>query len=1522
MLDDVVEYSTEGSAPGEYHIGTLPSKEGGKHVVVLARIAMGENLAASNTSVLLERLPHVQNVLVVGIAGAAPDPTKPESDVRLGDIVVSDLSGVIQYDHDKELVRDGEVIKEPRHLPRPPAARVAVASGDLVLAELENRRPWEDHFPRAAHLEWTLRPDKPDVLHDAEHPERVVERQLDEKRRLGFPRIFQSPIASANKLLKNARLRERLRKTFGVKAVEMEASGVADATWLRHAGYFVIRGTCDYCDDFKNDEWQGYAAMVAAAYARALLLNMRSESSPPEDLKERIKLPPADLSFLPQRLRDAFDAATKEYPRLTHALAELVRAESAIDIWEATWPTDRPWVTQVLQALDGVFERANPRLDAGELLVSVALPVFVACIRKQRIRTQLDRELDPEIFRRTLTELVASTPMVAQLLDGGLQEAGMLIFRWAMLRLLSQHRRAWLDNVLRAESPDVPLARWLAADSTIAPLVRSIGGEMAQFALLPEKHVFRFEEHHFSVRCKLVACILSLAELRVLGIDLLSTDVVQHIANLPDLVPAVEAQFRDLTITTETDGSWMLRGTCDEPVLDHAMNEMAAALDAELRSHRAAMSNYFAQHGGASFPTVGSRPEARIRDGVARYTTPHVVFALSADHARRLFMGSDLWGDASLAYRELYQNALDACRYREARSKYLDLPYTPRIRIFHGVDADGREFVECEDNGIGMDRDLIATCFAMAGRRFVNTDEFRREEAAWRERNIKIDVNSQFGIGVFSYFMVADELEVETTRMSPDGDVSPGRLRLRIPTASSFFRIVTLSPEEARAAARARCRERGDSESAFLDAGTRVRLTLRKTDSESEIVVSNPPSLDAIKQHVWFAEVDTEVRHHRGEKYVLTANQLAPWIQSAVEAGQDEPRFWWITDVVRSGEPGGHEVTTFRSRKSQNGGGAKYDCPGRVLVDGIATDVTTPGFIVNLRGRNTPKLSLDRREIRSDIRSLLERRAHAALVQLPFNVSDAFLSDLWTWDPRALHRANVRVANEGKAWIRQPYWWRRTRERPGPTVSDAYFPSAGRDTFGTPDYRNELLQLIELAKQMPDARDLTASVLEVRDVSSDLRKNLAFIPKGVWNAWTAAELAVPQAAALVCIERDRLSPMSPAYMSWLTGERISWCAARLMTFAELMDLAYEPAAELNDVIIDDRAAWLLGHGDFSMPWVEGRIETFDLLFFCANARSGLDEALGWYDELSKTLGIPNVIDISLARELGAMTPHEAQIGSLLRRGYGSGFRPSSVTEPRAALLARVVGVDCPNEPEKKPSFDGTEHEKGVHRELLRSLDRSTGRYAAAIREAGLDALCETARALGVSPASIAGDVRAVAARAEIICNWSEADLAEVAKLDTVDWNLLEVSSDWVSRKAVRALTLRKLGAAIGSNAFWLKREYGDSAGVHRRLTELYALFRWGSVPIDVKTVAACLELEYSTVALLHRVPANLRFSIPRLALLAREIGASFFQLADQIRLLAPLGVVGPRDGDSYMGQGWQSLTADAGPERQPGEDPV
>lgn len=66
--------------------------------------------------------------------------------------------------------------------------------------------------------------------------------------------------------MKDALVRDKLALEKGVLCFEMEAAGL-----MNQFSCLVIRGICDYSDSHKNKEWQGYAAMAAAAFARDLL---------------------------------------------------------------------------------------------------------------------------------------------------------------------------------------------------------------------------------------------------------------------------------------------------------------------------------------------------------------------------------------------------------------------------------------------------------------------------------------------------------------------------------------------------------------------------------------------------------------------------------------------------------------------------------------------------------------------------------------------------------------------------------------------------------------------------------------------------------------------------------------------------------------------------------------------------------------------------------------------------------------------------------------------------------------------------------------------------------------------------------------------------------------------------------------------------------------------------------------------------------------------------------------------------
>ena len=204
---------------------------------------------------------------MVGIAGGVPAPHHAEDHVRLGDIVVSNEKGIIQYD----FVKRTDTFEERRHSPKAPSAELLETIVALHSTELEGERPWETYIAAAVGSLGWVRPNfSTDVLHSP-GGRKVIPHPEDPDRTIDQPKIFRGPIASSNTLLKSPALRDLLRDEYGVKAVEMEGAGIADAAWIHDRGYLVVRGICDYCDKSKGNEWQNYASIAAAAYARSIL---------------------------------------------------------------------------------------------------------------------------------------------------------------------------------------------------------------------------------------------------------------------------------------------------------------------------------------------------------------------------------------------------------------------------------------------------------------------------------------------------------------------------------------------------------------------------------------------------------------------------------------------------------------------------------------------------------------------------------------------------------------------------------------------------------------------------------------------------------------------------------------------------------------------------------------------------------------------------------------------------------------------------------------------------------------------------------------------------------------------------------------------------------------------------------------------------------------------------------------------------------------------------------------------------
>lgn len=263
--DEFIPQNIPKGDPNDYRIGYITNRNSEKIKVVIAVLKeMGTNNASSVTSHMLRTFEEIEQVLLVGIAGGTPSPKNPEDHVRLGDIVCSNK--ILQYDNIKQTSKEVKI----RSNTDKPSSIILGKKNILDSEMLMDKYPWEQSIQNISDERTNFK--KPDISTDILKIEGVeVSHPEDNLRREENPRIFIGCIGSSDTLLKDEERRNYLRDNFGVRAIEMEGSGVANGTWTCEKSYFVVRGIVDYCNDDKSDLWHNYAALCAASYAKSII---------------------------------------------------------------------------------------------------------------------------------------------------------------------------------------------------------------------------------------------------------------------------------------------------------------------------------------------------------------------------------------------------------------------------------------------------------------------------------------------------------------------------------------------------------------------------------------------------------------------------------------------------------------------------------------------------------------------------------------------------------------------------------------------------------------------------------------------------------------------------------------------------------------------------------------------------------------------------------------------------------------------------------------------------------------------------------------------------------------------------------------------------------------------------------------------------------------------------------------------------------------------------------------------------
>ncbi|KAM0457194.1 hypothetical protein ACHAPV_006834, partial [Trichoderma viride] len=282
---DAREYNLPDDDNNDYTLGRI-----GEHLVAITALPeYGTDTAAAVAKDMMRSFPSIKIRLMVGIGGGAPT---SKHDIRLGDIVVSvpynGKSGVLQYDFGKTM--QNQEFQMTRVLNQPPQNLLSAVNGLRTDYESQGHlleEEIESAFQRLPRLRETYKrpnqsPDKlykSDVIHPR-HDDRSCSIACGDATSSIVPRTKRPPdktitihyglVASANQVMKDATTRDKLALQNEVLCFEMEAAGL-----MNDFSCLVIRGICDYSDSHKNKDWQGYAAMAAAAYAKDLLNRLR-----------------------------------------------------------------------------------------------------------------------------------------------------------------------------------------------------------------------------------------------------------------------------------------------------------------------------------------------------------------------------------------------------------------------------------------------------------------------------------------------------------------------------------------------------------------------------------------------------------------------------------------------------------------------------------------------------------------------------------------------------------------------------------------------------------------------------------------------------------------------------------------------------------------------------------------------------------------------------------------------------------------------------------------------------------------------------------------------------------------------------------------------------------------------------------------------------------------------------------------------------------------------------------------------
>ncbi len=231
------------------------------------------------------------------------------------------------------------------------------------------------------------------------------------------------------------------------------------------------------------------------------------------------------------------------------------------------------------------------------------------------------------------------------------------------------------------------------------------------------------------------------------------------------------------------NGKYIYSAVLDDPQIKKEVEGYLDWVEKELKKSQAYIKKFNTAWNNLELPQTINR---KITLSTCKSGDFHIT--MDQDRIIELLTGKNLYSDPCVFVRELLQNSIDAILWRGENDSSFNAKEHGKITITTWHDGNGQGWFKIEDNGTGMDENIIEKYFLKAGRSYYDSDDFRRDKKNSSKKSNYKPI-SRFGIGILSCFLSDSDnkLEVSTKRYTNGSKA----IRLSVTGLNGLYKLAT-----------------------------------------------------------------------------------------------------------------------------------------------------------------------------------------------------------------------------------------------------------------------------------------------------------------------------------------------------------------------------------------------------------------------------------------------------------------------------------------------------------------------------------------------------------------------------------------------------------------------------------------------------------------------------------------------------------------------------------------------------------